>query len=149
MVHWVTFDPQKKSRLLITVFIGIVILSIGVSFFRFFILRDYAIQSQIECDPYVESCFIYVCDPNAEECTGDPIQDTSYYKLIDRNARNIPLCDPNNEGCDPLTCLEGEEECYVTFCNAESAEQEATECTDPEQFSKDYPQPLEPSDLEE
>lgn len=143
MVHWTTFDPQKKSKLLIAVFVAIIAISFFIAFLRFFVFREYTIQSQIECDPYNEACFIYVCDPTAEECTGDLVQDTSYYKLINRNAHNVPLCDPNEEGCDPLTCSDGEVGCYETTCDPNLPE--APECTNPEQFIQDHPQSTEPA----
>lgn len=147
MVNWVNFDSQKKSWLLVIAATALIVVSLLVAFLRFFILRDYTIQSQIECDPYTESCFVYVCDPAAEECTGDPVQDTFYYKLLNREAYNIPLCDPNTEGCNPLICSENENGCYVTFCDPNLPE--APECTNPEQFIIDHPQSSELNTEEE
>lgn len=96
-------------------------------------------EAEADCDPYTEQCFIYVCDPEAgEECTGDPVEDTSYYKLIQRNAKNIPLCDPNDETCDALTCPEGELECSFTLCDPVTAE-DGTECNDPDVYTLENP----------
>ena len=126
-----------ESRMMFLFFVMVLILSVGLSFFRFFVLRDYPIQSQIECDPYTESCFIYHCDSAVEECTGDSVADTSYYKLLDRNAHNIPLCNPVEESCTPLICPDWEEGCVVTFCDATT--DETVECTNPEEYSAEYP----------
>ena len=124
---------KRNSRILIVVFVIVTTISIGLSFFRFFILRDYPLQSQIECDPTTEACFVYHCDATVEECTGDPVVDTSYYKLIDRNAKNIPLCDPANEDCVPLECQENEVGCVITLCDASL--EDGSECSDPEAYN--------------
>jgi hypothetical protein len=124
------------SRMLFLLFTTALVISVGLAFFKFFILRDYPIQSQVECDPYTEACFTYHCDPAAEECSGDPVADTSYYKLLDRNAKNIPLCNPVEESCIPLVCPEGEEGCVVTFCD--TSVDETAECTNPEEYSAEH-----------
>lgn len=122
----------RGSKILLTIFLIVVTFAIGASFYKFFILRDYTIQSQVECDPSVEVCFVYHCDPAVEECSGDPVVDTSYYKLLDRNAKNISLCSPTEEGCVPRVCPEGEVGCAITFCD--TSVDEAAECTNPEEY---------------
>lgn len=125
------------SKALFLIFIAALIFSVGLTFFKFFILRDYTIQSQVECDPYTEVCFTYHCDPTAEECSGDSVADTSYYKLLDRNAKNIPLCNPAEESCASLACPEGEVGCVITFCDV--SVDETAECTNPEEYSAENP----------
>ncbi|HLC95212.1 MAG TPA: hypothetical protein VJH89_01870, partial [Patescibacteria group bacterium] len=71
------------------------------------------------------------------ECTGDPLEDTWYYKLISRNAKNIPLCDPNEEDCEALTCPLGEAECEMTLCDVGNAD--GIEFTDPVAYAAEYP----------
>jgi len=130
---------DKKSKIFFVVFFLLIATSIGVTYYRYMILHDYMIEGEATCDPYTESCFIYVCDPEADgECTGDPVEDTSYYKLVDRNAKNIPLCDPADESCDTSVCLEGESDCSYTLCDPETVA-EGEECNDPEQYTKDNP----------
>ena len=83
---------------------------------------------------------MYVCDPEAgEECTGDPIEDTSYYKLINRNAKHIPLCDPSDENCEALICPLDEVDCTVTLCDPVTAEENGVECSDPVAYSLENP----------
>lgn len=135
----VFIESKQKSRILLLLFSAMIVVSISVSLYRFFILRDYTIQSQVPCDPYEESCFVYVCDPSAEECTGDPVVDTSYYKLLNRNAGNVPTCDPNEAGCNPLFCPDNEEECTITTCTTSLAEENGTECTYPNEYSQQFP----------
>lgn len=125
-----------RPGVLATIFVLIVAASIFAAFVRFFILRDYSIESQIPCDPYTEACFAYHCDPTAEECTGDEFADTSYYKLIERSASNIPSCDPADESCRALMCDEGEPECALVLCDGSDP---AVECTDPEVFASEHP----------
>jgi len=102
------------------------------------VVRDYIIEAEAPCDPYSESCFVYVCDPEAgEECTGDPEEDTSYYKVIHRNAKNIPLCDPNDEDCEALVCPVGEADCEISLCDPEM--EEDIECSDPVVYTEEHP----------
>lgn len=139
---------SKRNIVLLTLFASVIVISVELSFLRFYVFRDYPIQSQIECDPTTEACFVYHCDATVEECTGDEVADTSYYKLIERNAKHIPLCNPVNEGCVPLECPDGEESCSITLCDA-SAE-DGSECSNPEDYNAQFP-PIEelPAPLEE
>ncbi len=133
-------DQSWAEKILFIVFALLIAGSVAVSYYKFMVVRDYIIQAEAECDPYTEACFVYVCDPEAgEECTGDPVEDTSYYKLIHRNAKNIPLCDPNDEDCEALTCPEGEEECTITLCDDATAEEAGVTCSDPIAYTLENP----------
>lgn len=130
------------SRIVLGLFVLAVVVSFGASFYKFYVLRDYPIQSQIECDPTTEVCFVYHCDATVEECTGDDVADTSYYKLIERNAKHIPLCNPVNDGCVPLECPDGEESCSITFCDANA--EDGSECSNPDEYNAQFPLIEEP-----
>lgn len=136
---------DKQSKIFFLVFFLLIAGSVAVTYYRYVVARDYLIQAEMECDPYTEACFVYVCDPEAEECTGDPVEDTSYYKLITRNAKNIPLCDPAEEGCEALTCPAGEAECEIMYCDPE--EEEEGTCIDPLIYTLENP--LEDEELSE
>lgn len=128
---------DKKSKILFLIMGVLMLGSITVTYYRYIVKRDYIIQAQAICDPYTEKCFVYVCDPETgEECTGDPVEDTSYYKLINRNAKNIPLCDPNDENCDALVCPEGEADCSFTLCDST---EEGIVCNDPAAYTLENP----------
>lgn len=130
---------DKKSKIFFLVFFLLIAGSVAATYYRYIVARDYIIEAEADCDPYTEACFTYVCDPEAgEECTGDPAEDTSYYKLIQRNAKNIPLCDPDEEGCEALVCPPGEAECEITFCDPATAE-EGMVCTDPTAYTLENP----------
>lgn len=109
------------------------------------IKKDYIISSQVDCDPYAENCFIWECDPDSdvegEACTGDPEMDIWYYKIADRVAANIPLCDPNeDETCLPFECDIDEADCGETLCDDVTKEEQGAECSgDPEEFLLNNP----------
>lgn len=143
-------DVKKNNwpnRIFFIVFGLLLIGSVAFTYFRIVVKRDYMISAETDCDPYAEECFIYECDPNTEECTGDPEEDTWYYKIIKRKAYNIPLCDPNDESCEALVCPEEEEECSYELC--EEGNEEGIECVDPEQYAIDNPEEEEEEDCEE
>jgi len=130
---------DKKSKIFFLVFFLFIALSVGATYYRFMVQHDYMIKAEADCDPYTESCFVYTCDPVVDgECTGDPLADTSYYKLIDRNAKNIPLCDPADENCTALVCGEGESDCSYTLCNPATAT-EGEACNDPTTYALENP----------
>lgn len=135
---------DKKSKILIAVFLILILISVGITYWRIMVKRDYVIESQIDCDPYAEECFTWECDPESdaegEACTGDPEMDVWYYKLARRNAANIPLCDPEkDETCDPWTCPEGEKDCEQILCDETTAEEQGAECNDPEIYTLENP----------
>lgn len=135
---------DKKSAIFLTVFVSLLVISVGITFIRIYVQKDYIIQNQIDCDPYTEKCFIWECDPESTEegeaCTGDPENDIWYYAVAQRNANMIADCDPNDENCLPFECLEGEKNCSVTFCDETTKEEQGVECNDPVQYSIDNPE---------
>lgn len=124
---------DKKSKILFIALSVSVALSVFVSYYRIFIAKDYIIEAQTECDPSVEACFVAVCDPVEEECSENPQEDILYYKILQRKAANIPLCDPKEEGCRALLCEEGEVDCSEILCDSANTEEGVT-CSDPNLF---------------
>jgi hypothetical protein len=137
---------DRKSKILIWSFVVLILASAAFTYWRIVVKKNYIISAWADCDPTVDKCFVWQCDPNAtdesEKCTGDPEKDTWYYQVIERKAFNIPLCDPNDENCEALTCPEGEKDCLITFCSSETAK-DGEECSDPETYIKEHPEALE------
>jgi hypothetical protein len=133
---------DRKSKLLFAAIGLLIAASVAVTYWRYMAKRDYIVQAQTDCDPETENCFIWKCDPasdvEGEACTGDPEKDIWYYKIVRRNAKNIPLCDPNNEECTALVCSEGEADCSEQLCTAENVPEGET-CNDPQQYLLDNP----------
>jgi len=133
---------DKKSKILIWIVIILILGSVGATYWRIFVKKDYLISNEVDCDPYSEKCFIWECDPTStvegEACTGDPESDVWYYKIAERKAANIPLCDPaTDETCLPFVCEENEIGCSETLCEEGNADEIA--CVDPVQFTVDNP----------
>ncbi len=129
---------DRKSKIFLWIFSLLIVASVGVTYYRIMIKKDYIIEAEADCDPTMEACFVYYCDAETEECTGDEVEDTSYYKLVRRSASKIPLCDPNDETCQPLICEENEKDCEEILCS-EQTMQEGDECNDPVQYNLDNP----------
>lgn len=112
---------DKKSKILLAIFVVLIAISTIITYYKIMIKRDYMIEAQIDCDPETESCFIYKCDPEQEECTGNPEEDTSYYKIINKNASRVSVCDSGSEECQPLVCGVDEPDCEITLCSPEDS----------------------------
>jgi len=64
----------------------------------------------------------------------------SYYKLVEKKAFLVPLCDPNDENCDALNCAGlGEDNCREILCSDETKE-EGIECIDPIAYAASHPE---------
>ncbi|MEI6191273.1 MAG: hypothetical protein WCP24_02825 [bacterium] len=119
---------EEKSKASIWIFRIIVIFLVlalgGFAYWSILIHRDYQIVSQVSCDPSIESCFVTTCDP-AEDDTCPTVENerTTYYKIINKNAHTIYVCEQTEEklGCgEELSCLENEPKCFYTFCDPEN-----------------------------
>jgi len=101
---------DKKSKILIIIVSLAIVASVGVSFYKYVITKNYQIFVEIPCDPAVDNCFV-----RTEE--DDTI---SNYKILSRQASNIPLCVPeNNPNCRAMLCEQDEPNCEFTTCSAE------------------------------
>ena len=122
-----------KKIFIAIVFFLVAYAVVGLGYYRFFILRDYDITGKTDCDPQTEECFIYMCDPALdEECSEDPVDQMSYYKLIRKKANLLPFCLPGEDGCPVLACNPGEE-CEEILCNADNVP-EGEDCNDPQRY---------------
>jgi hypothetical protein len=127
---------DAKSKIFFAVLFFVIAGTLGASYYRFVYTKNYVIKAHAQCDPTKEACFVHVCDPaGKEDCTGDPKEDTSYYKAVSRLAKNIPLCDPKDERCDALVCPEGEAGCEVTLCDDSTLADSGDTCNDPEAYN--------------
>jgi hypothetical protein len=146
---------DKKSKILLAVFVALIFISVGATYWRMMIAKDYIVEAQVDCDPYGEECFVWECDPESSEegeaCTGEAEEDIWYFKVARRNAGNVPLCNPEeDENCLPFLCAEGEKDCEEEFCTEENMENySATSCNDSVIFSAQNPIEEEGECLEE
>lgn len=124
-----------RNKLLLSIAIAIIVGAVLATYLRYIYFQDYVIELSVPCDPASESCFVYICDPEEEECTGNAEEDTSYYKLVARKAYNIPYCDQeSNEDCGEIyTCSGNEADCEIILCNEETVE-DGEVCTNSEDF---------------
>jgi hypothetical protein len=131
-----------KSKILFVVLGLFIVGSVAATYWRYIVKHDYIVESQIDCDPETENCFIWQCDPmsleEGEACTGVPDDDIWYYKIFSRNAMNIPDCDPEDEDCLAYVCGIGEADCGEELCTPENVP-DGEECNDPEQYLLENP----------
>jgi hypothetical protein len=134
---------SRAEKIFLLVFVLLIVGSIGVTYWKIIIKRDYVIVAQSDCDPYTENCFVHVCDPDpnvdgSDACKGNPTDDTWFTKNMHRMAYNIPNCDPADEKCTALVCADGESNCSYELCDASNVPS-GDSCNDPVQYTKDNP----------
>jgi len=83
---------DKNSKILFSCFFLLIAVITAVSLYKFFIFKDYYIEFEIACDPEIEECLVYECDPSEDEaCPEDPEERIYYYNLMEKKAGDIPL----------------------------------------------------------
>jgi hypothetical protein len=124
---------DKKSKILFIIFFVAIFVSIGFTYYRVFIIKDYYIKMETSCDPAKEKCFIRTCDPETDdECPNDMDERIDYYKIIEKKAGAIPDCEPENNECPEINCL-GDSNCIETLCD-ENTVIEGETCNDPNTY---------------
>jgi hypothetical protein len=121
-------NADKKSKIANRIFYIIltllILISVGVTFNKIVIQKDYQIVAETSCDPAIEKCFVYTCDPADDStCPVEESERTSYYKMVSKKAANIALCETTVDkvGCDTeLNCTPDEEFCSYTFCDPDN-----------------------------
>jgi len=127
----------KKSKIFFVIFFFLIFASIAVSFYKYFVLKDYYVKTEVECNPEQEKCFIAECDPVLDsECSENPNERISYYKLVQKKPSAVSLCDADSPDCQPFACQAGED-CQEILCDQEAAQTEGVECNDPETYIKE------------
>lgn len=106
-------DTEQKitrgSKIFFLVLALLIIGSIGFTFWRIFIAKDYQIIAEVSCDTMTESCFFYEDEDGAYT-----------YKIISKKAANIYACEQTENKIDcneELSCLENEEDCEYMVCD--------------------------------
>jgi len=99
---------DKKSKILLFILAILIIASVGYTFYKYVIVKDYQMTIEVSCDRAVDNCFIRTEDDGTK----------TDYKILDRNASNIPLCDPDkDETCRAKVCEPNELNCSITTCS--------------------------------
>jgi len=137
---------DTKSKILLIVFVLILAGAVSATFVKYVIFQDYVVEISIDCDPMEESCFRYECDPEWEECTGDPQEDVSFYKLLTRKAYNMPECDPESPDCLWDQCPPNEKYCEIADCVPEELTEDDAEwgitCAGREEYLEEFPKSM-------
>lgn len=128
---------QRLSQIAIIGFILLLVVSTAASYYRFVVLHDYVSTVDADCDPESEACFVWMCDAEIEECTGDPEEDVWYYKIVKLHSTDILTCENDDENCELLECMEENGDCQNISCTQETVEIYGYEdyCTNPATFS--------------
>ncbi|MDD4989810.1 MAG: hypothetical protein PHW31_00670 [Candidatus Pacebacteria bacterium] len=123
----------KNSKVFFIFFFSIIFIVIAISFYKYFILKDYYIKTQVECNPEKEKCFMAECDVSSDsECPENPSERINYYKIVEKKAFAIPLCDENSPDCLPFVCQE-KKNCKEILCD-EATKTDGAQCSNSKTF---------------
>ena len=127
-----TADNKSKiaNRIFYTVLILLILGSVGFTYWRIVVVKDYQIIAETACNPFGAACFIRDPEPCAEndaECLANPSTEETSYKLISKSAASIYACELKKfaseeareaAGCGSnLVCQMDEPNCTYTLCN--------------------------------
>ena len=126
---------DRKSKIANRIFYAVLILlilgSVSVTFYKYYIAKDFQIVAEVSCDSVLETCFHYEptpCDVGDLECVPEEAYD---YKIISKNAASIFACEQTVEKVDcneELFCLDGEKDCSYEYCTTDALSDGVT-CT--------------------
>lgn len=108
-------DYGKSSKFFLLTLVFITMLSLYMSFYKFYIKEDYYVMAQVECDPSSESCFRY------SWCEDGECEEEYPYKVIYRISSSIPACGKGLEPCEELSCdlINDNNVCVEYLCDPE------------------------------
>jgi hypothetical protein len=116
-----------KSKIIFIVLVIGIAISVWQTYDRIYVERDYMISAEIDCDPEVNSCYVWV----DEEGEYGEVGEVWYYALISKKASSFSICNPHREECeDELYCADDEEDCEVYYCEPEEVG-DGEECAGP------------------
>ena len=84
---------KRGSDVFLYSLLSMCFISIVLSFYFFYIRKDYDFVVEVDCNPEVETCFYRDCT-NSEDC---PPNNLSYYNQYTIKARDFKYC--TNEDC--------------------------------------------------
>ena len=106
---------DKKSKILLVVFMVIILASITITYYRFFVNKNYFIYTQVSCDPLKDSCYSTKdCPSGDNSCDQTKI---SYYKIMKVKAYELSSCNINKESCPEPSCKIGDQDCQLIKCD--------------------------------
>ena len=108
---------DKKSKIIICIFITAIIALLSYEYFMLVIKNNYVIKTYTSCDQTKYSCFIQTCTEDEIDC------DDSVYAKITKNIINNNLCNQYKAECPDLTCAIGESNCEITYCSLDNVEE--------------------------
>jgi hypothetical protein len=110
-----------KENLFYIFFVLLVIGSVGTTFLKYVVFKNYQIFADSSCNPQTEKCFVSICDPAEDStCPENEADRVIYYKLISKNASEIYKCEQSVDKIDcngELTCKQNEKNCSYTYCD--------------------------------
>ncbi len=105
-------DMGRVNHIPFYIFLVLLLLSLGGSYYRFVIAGDYMVGYEADCDQYTETCFI--------GCEDDACTEEYYYSLIKKYAPNVyAQCGPDITDCQAAQACLSEDAglCEITYCN--------------------------------
>jgi hypothetical protein len=113
-----------KNKIFYSIFFLLLAGSIVATYVKIVVNKNYQIVAETSCDPATEQCFVWNCDVEIDgECSDNPEENIWIYKIVNKKAATIAVCEASAEklGCDgELSCTEGEKDCSYKYCDEES-----------------------------
>lgn len=107
---------DRNTKILILCLVLFFGISIAAKYYVFFVEQNYLVTAEADCDPGIESCFVWDCTVEEDaDCDQYP------YKYIEISAAHISDCNPYEEECEPLNCTPNDEYCDITYCSDETS----------------------------
>lgn len=110
-LFYANITGMKGVQILILTIILASLVSAGVAFYKFYIIRDYLVFANVSCDSTSHSCFV-----------GDGDSAPQYYEKVSKKANAIPICNGWLNQCPELSCTQGDSSCTIEYCQSDTGD---------------------------
>ncbi len=104
----------SKSGIFSYFFVGLIILTVSVRFYEYFIEKNIVLSAYTSCDPIREKCFIASKEDAYYDFQTEP------YKKIEVTDRFAPIC-LEEHTCENFSC-DNIESCNIMYCSEDTLE---------------------------
>jgi hypothetical protein len=102
---------MNLSKYFLIFICGALLLVLFFSFYNIFIVNDYIVVKQADCDSSIDSCFVSDCESNDSSCDSE-----TTYKKIEVQSKYA------GSDYDSLECAQDNEKCRTITCSDDTLE---------------------------
>lgn len=112
--------------------VGLMIITLFASYYRFLVLEDHIVAFETDCDPANTSCFV--------GCEDEDCESTYLYSRVIAPAPLVnDWCGSDVNDCDVISYCTNTDDCEILICNSENGDECNSTADVESSMGEDYP----------